>query len=96
MSCPSPVVLHATNKDSTIFRFFNDFLEEMPVSFWHSMRSFYDGDAYPSLGLYFQFIDVVVGVATSHEISALISPQFVTVFGGIAKLFVEKKPSKIE
>ncbi|KAF7319262.1 Response to drug-related protein [Mycena chlorophos] len=62
--------------------FFNDLLEEVPfgLGFWHAMRSFYEGDGYPSLGLYFQFFDVA----------------FVTVFGGIAKLFMPKKVSKIE
>ncbi|KAJ4387419.1 hypothetical protein N0V93_008011 [Gnomoniopsis smithogilvyi] len=57
--------------------FFNDFLSEgYPPSFWHTMRTFLDGDGYPALGLYFKFFDVA----------------FVTVFGNIAKLFVAPKP----
>jgi len=57
--------------------FFNDLLSQgWPASFWHSMRSFYDGDGYPALGLYFKFFDVA----------------FVTVFGGIAKLTLPGKP----
>ncbi|KAI3399147.1 hypothetical protein diail_7726 [Diaporthe ilicicola] len=61
--------------------FFADLLSgSWPSGFWHTMRTFYDGDAYPSLGLYFKTFDVA----------------FVTVFGGIAKLFVDKKLDKLE
>nr|GAT57099.1 predicted protein [Mycena chlorophos] len=61
--------------------FFNDLLHDTPgFSFWRLMRAFYDGDAYISLGLYFRFFDVA----------------FVTVLGGVAKLFVSEKPMKIE
>lgn len=46
-------------------RFFNDLLsqpldENFNGSFWHTMRAFYDGDAYPDLGLKFRFVDVAV------------------------------------
>lgn len=52
-------------------RFFNDFLsqpldENLNGSFLHTMRAFYDGDAYPALGLYFRFFDVAV----SHSLTA--------------------------
>lgn len=33
-----------------------------PSSFLVSMRAFYDGDAYPALGLYFRFLDVAVSL----------------------------------
>ena len=43
------------------FRFFADFVSaSWPPGFWHTMRTFYDGDAYPALGLYFKFFDVAV------------------------------------
>ncbi|KAF7319270.1 Cupin-2 domain-containing protein [Mycena chlorophos] len=61
--------------------FFNDvFSSDSPFAFWHTMRAFYDGDTYPAMGLYFRFFDIA----------------FVTIFGGIAKLFDSKKPTKIE
>lgn len=42
-------------------RFFADFLSaSWPPGFWHTMRTFYDGDGYPSLGLYFKAFDVAV------------------------------------
>ena len=41
--------------------FFNDLLSRgWPAPFWHGMRTFYDGDIYPDLGLYFRFFDVAV------------------------------------
>ncbi|KAL1866865.1 hypothetical protein Daus18300_006568 [Diaporthe australafricana] len=61
--------------------FFADLLSgTWPSGFWHTMRVFYDGDGYPSLGLYFKGFDIA----------------FVTVFGGIAKLFLEKRQEKLE
>ncbi|KAI2606661.1 hypothetical protein GGR54DRAFT_411426 [Hypoxylon sp. NC1633] len=45
----------------------------------HILRAFYDGDTYLSLPLYFQFFDEV----------------FLTVFGGIAHLFVARKREKL-
>ncbi|KUI64254.1 hypothetical protein VM1G_11083 [Cytospora mali] len=57
--------------------FFNDLLSAGYMeSFWHLMRSSYDGDSYLVLPLYFRFFDVA----------------FVTIFGGIAKLFMPAKP----
>ncbi|KAF7319271.1 Cupin-2 domain-containing protein [Mycena chlorophos] len=56
--------------------FFNDAFSSDPFSFWRMMRASYDGDGYPSLGLYFRFLDVA----------------FVTVFGGLAKLFLPNPP----
>lgn len=45
-------------------RWFNDFLVDQHYkSFWYSMRSFYDGDGYISLPLYFRFFDVAVSPA---------------------------------
>lgn len=42
-------------------RFFADFLAGgYPPGFWYTMRTFYDGDGYPSLGLYFKAFDVAV------------------------------------
>lgn len=46
-------------------RFFADLLSQnWPSGFWHTMGTFYDGDAYPAMGLYFKFFDVAV----SHSI----------------------------
>ncbi|KUI61318.1 Quercetin 2,3-dioxygenase [Cytospora mali] len=57
--------------------FFNDLISSGYMeSFWQTMRSFYDGDTYPVLPLYFRFFDVA----------------FVTVFGGISKLILPAKP----
>ncbi|KAF3763323.1 hypothetical protein M406DRAFT_357014 [Cryphonectria parasitica EP155] len=56
--------------------FFNDLLARgWPTPFLYSMRVFYDGDIYPSLGLGWKGFDVA----------------FVTVFGLIAKLFMPEK-----
>lgn len=64
------------------------------------MRTFYDGDAYPALGLYFKFFDVAVSFLVPFTVPRmeywLTYPQFITVFGGIAKLFVEKRSEKLE
>ncbi|KAG8162286.1 hypothetical protein KVR01_008051 [Diaporthe batatas] len=61
--------------------FFADLLSQSwPAGFWHTMRTFYDGDAYPALGLYFKVFDVA----------------FVTLFGGIAKLLGGKRQVKLE
>ncbi|KAH8777369.1 hypothetical protein F5883DRAFT_543377, partial [Diaporthe sp. PMI_573] len=41
--------------------FFADLLSQSwPSGFWHTMRVFYDWDAYPAMGLYFKFFDVAV------------------------------------
>ncbi|KAJ0108777.1 cupintype [Diaporthe amygdali] len=61
--------------------FFADLLSgSWPAGFWHTMRTFYDGDGYPALGLYFKAFDFA----------------FVTLFGGIAKLFLPKRQEKLE
>lgn len=46
-------------------RFFADLnSKSYPPAFWHTMRTFYDGDTYPALGLYFKFFDVAVSPPT--------------------------------
>ncbi|KAH7305259.1 hypothetical protein B0I35DRAFT_414042 [Stachybotrys elegans] len=60
--------------------FFNDlFGTGRPLGFWHALRAFYDGDGYVPLPFKLQIIDEV----------------FITVFGGIAKLFVAKRPETL-
>ncbi|KAI7775066.1 hypothetical protein LA080_007402 [Diaporthe eres] len=66
-------------------KFFNDLLsqpldENFNGSFWHTMRAFYDGDAYPDLGLHFRFFDVA----------------FITLVGGIAKLVLPENKLKLQ
>lgn len=62
---------------SHITRFFNDLLSVgmqpgfSGASFWHTMRAFYDGDAYPALGLYFQFFDIAVSVLNVYRCERL-------------------------
>ncbi|KAG9239867.1 hypothetical protein BJ878DRAFT_546915 [Calycina marina] len=46
-----------------------------PGNIWHTLRAFYDGDAYIALPLRSQVVDQV----------------FITLFGGLARLFVAKK-----
>lgn len=44
-----------------LLRFFADLLSgSWPAGFWHTMRTFYDGDGYPALGLYFKAFDFAV------------------------------------
>ncbi|KAH8901744.1 hypothetical protein GQ53DRAFT_815191 [Thozetella sp. PMI_491] len=60
--------------------FFNDLLSLGGFSnVPHILRAFYDGDAYLALPLYFRFFDEI----------------FITVFGGIAKLFTAPKPKSL-
>lgn len=52
-----------------LIRFFADLLSQnWPSGFWHTMRTFCDGDAYPAMGLYFKFVDVAV----SHLVPFLV------------------------
>lgn len=62
------------------------------------MRSFYDGDGYVSLPLYFRFFDIAVSASRYKnytpdlfEVPIILTHfcrQFITVFGGLAKLFL--------
>lgn len=53
-------------------RFFNDLLSEGPtMTFWHAMRSFYDGDGYPALPLYFRFFDVAVSFLLPYNVKLI-------------------------
>ncbi|KAI0438288.1 hypothetical protein F4803DRAFT_535620 [Xylaria telfairii] len=62
------------------FLFFNDFVNTgASPGFWRNMRVFYDGDGFIPLPLYFQFFDEL----------------FITVFGGIAHLFVASRPKEL-
>lgn len=57
----SPYSKHVLMFTLLCIRFFADLLSQSwPSGFWHTMRTFYDGDAYPAMGLYFKFFDVAV------------------------------------
>ncbi|KAI9709551.1 MAG: hypothetical protein M1820_003311 [Bogoriella megaspora] len=55
----------------------------------HTLRAFYDGDAYLALPFGSQLIDQAVGAKTENAVI------FVSVLGGIAHLFVSKKPETL-
>ncbi|KIM93742.1 hypothetical protein OIDMADRAFT_21493 [Oidiodendron maius Zn] len=60
--------------------FFNDVFSKGGFGgVWHTLRAFYDGDAYLALPLHSQLID----------------QAFVSVLGGIAHLFISKKPETL-